>query len=84
MKRFLLFAGSSYYPDGGWGDFIGHYDTEEEIKIEETFYPLRERSSYSAGPRGDKAFAAQPVHEGWSVNGEKCDWYHVIDTETIN
>ncbi len=30
MKRFLLFAGDDYYPSGGWGDFVGSYDSVEE------------------------------------------------------
>lgn len=27
MRRFLLFAGSLYYPSGGWEDFVASYDT---------------------------------------------------------
>lgn len=30
MKRYMVFAGSWYYPDGGWKDFIGAVDTIEE------------------------------------------------------
>lgn len=30
MKRYLLFAGDTYYPSGGWSDFVKDYDTEEE------------------------------------------------------
>jgi hypothetical protein len=30
MKRYALFAGSWYYPAGGWDDLIGIYDTIEE------------------------------------------------------
>lgn len=30
MKRFLVFAGSTYYPMGGWEDLITSYDTLEE------------------------------------------------------
>jgi len=30
MKRYLLFAGSSYYPAGGWSDLAGNYDTLAE------------------------------------------------------
>lgn len=33
MKRFLLFAGPSYYPEGGWNDFVGDFDTSLEAKI---------------------------------------------------
>lgn len=34
MKRFLLFAGDAYYPRGGWGDFVGSFDTEVEAIAE--------------------------------------------------
>ena len=30
MKRFLVFAGLTYYPNGGWEDFNASYATEEE------------------------------------------------------
>lgn len=30
MKRYLAFAGDNYYPDGGWEDFRGDFDTCEE------------------------------------------------------
>ena len=32
MKRFLRFEGYDYYPSGGWGDFVGDYDTLEEAR----------------------------------------------------
>jgi hypothetical protein len=32
MKRYLMFAGSHYYPCGGWEDFKGCYDTVEEAE----------------------------------------------------
>lgn len=34
MKRFLMFAGSNYYPAGGWDDFRGAFDTSEEAFAE--------------------------------------------------
>jgi hypothetical protein len=30
MKRYWLFGGNSYYPNGGMGDFRGSYDSREE------------------------------------------------------
>lgn len=30
LKRFLLFCGADYYPSGGWGDFVGDFETMEE------------------------------------------------------
>lgn len=32
MKRFLVFAGDSHYPGGGWSDFKGSASTLEEAK----------------------------------------------------
>ncbi len=32
LKRYLVFAGSTYYPAGGWGDFRTSCDTVEEAK----------------------------------------------------
>lgn len=30
MKRYLLFAGDTYYPGGGWTDFIGSFDSIDD------------------------------------------------------
>lgn len=32
MKRFLLFDGSTYYPVGGFCDFVNDFDSEDEAK----------------------------------------------------
>ena len=32
MKRYLVFAGSDYYPCGGWEDFRSSHDTIKEAK----------------------------------------------------
>ena len=34
MKRYLLFCMESYYPNGGWDDFVGSYDTVEEARTD--------------------------------------------------
>ena len=31
-KRFFLFSGEAYYPEGGWHDFIGSFETLEKAK----------------------------------------------------
>ena len=31
MRRYLLFLYDPYYPNGGWDDLIGDYDTKEEV-----------------------------------------------------
>ena len=30
MKRYLVFGGDVYYPEGGFSDFVGEYDVEED------------------------------------------------------
>jgi len=30
MKRYLLFGFDGYYPSGGWWDFLGDFDSEED------------------------------------------------------
>lgn len=32
MKRYLLFMGAEHYPNGGWEDFAGDFDTIDEAK----------------------------------------------------
>lgn len=32
INRYLLFAGASYHPMGGWEDLIGHYNTLSEVR----------------------------------------------------
>jgi len=32
MKRYLLFAFSSYYPEGGWNDLRGDYGTLKKAR----------------------------------------------------
>lgn len=33
MKRYLLFTYNFYYPEGGWKDFRGSFDTKKEAHI---------------------------------------------------
>ena len=47
-KKYLLFAGNQYYPNGGAEDFIGFYDTVEHAQI--------------ASPRDDWAQIAEIVN----------------------
>jgi len=32
MKKYALFAGDNYYPDGGAGDFAGWFDSIDDAK----------------------------------------------------
>jgi hypothetical protein len=40
MKRYALFAGSHYYPCGGWHDLVGTYDS---VDYEEAMQALQNR-----------------------------------------
>lgn len=33
MMRYILFAGETYYPGGGWNDFVADGDTVEELEL---------------------------------------------------
>lgn len=33
MKRYLVFAGETYYPLGGWDDLRGRFDTVEDAVV---------------------------------------------------
>lgn len=35
IRRFLLFGGDLYYPEGGWDDLHGSYSSFEEARIAE-------------------------------------------------
>jgi hypothetical protein len=53
MKRFLVFAGYCYYPDGGMDDFQEDFDTLEEArsfeaKIKEKWKPNWANYNWSA------------------------------------
>ena len=57
MKRYLLFAGEAYYPNGGIEDFIGAFDTVQEAEVEAQFrYPSN--LYYTAG---------RPKYDWWQV-----------------
>lgn len=30
MKRYMIFAGEGYYPDGGWNDFVNDADDRND------------------------------------------------------
>jgi hypothetical protein len=52
IKRFLLFAGEKYYPRGGYGDYIGSFDSIEDADKE-----LQEISLHEAGELSDIEWA---------------------------
>lgn len=67
MKRYLAFAGLSYYPSGGMKDFVGQYDEIEEAKSA-ILNELREHDDYRS-------------LEDIRLRVESYNWYHIYDTE---
>ena len=58
MKRYLLFSGYYYYPEGGWEDFRGSFDT-----IEEAMYFLLEKKGTGDGYWYKDWFQVVDLHE---------------------
>ena len=74
-KPFLLIAGDNYYPSGGTGDWIGKFETREEIeKNVETRYL---EYFFTKGPR--KGQLKEKARLGVTIFGIKYDWYEIVD-----
>ena len=41
MKRYLLFGGDDYYPAGGWGDFLGDFDSVPDAVAAAASHPMK-------------------------------------------
>lgn len=67
MKRYLLFRGETYYPNGGWEDFGGEFDS-----VDEAICSMDDRSyEYSFRERG-RVFSSKHT----------ADWAHVVDASS--
>ena len=33
MKKYLVFIGGNFYPEGGWHDFVGDFDTLQDALV---------------------------------------------------
>lgn len=39
IKRYVIFGSESYYPGGGWSDYIASFDNlNDAIKLADSFY----------------------------------------------
>lgn len=68
MKRYWVFAGSSYYPLGGAYDLCSTAFKDKDEAIE-----------YANSKIGDKTVETHTRRGGGVI-----DWVHVFDTETLN
>ncbi len=44
MKRYLLFSGDLYYPSGGADDFVGDFDTLQEVEDHMFLHHTKDRA----------------------------------------
>jgi hypothetical protein len=76
MKKFLLIAGYSYYPDRGTGDWIGCYSSYEEANELVKFEEIDEY--FLRGPRKGQT---KETRQKLFVNGLERDWYEIVDLD---
>lgn len=81
MKRYMLFAGSTFYPAGGMDDYIESYDTiEEAINCFEAGYT--ETETYEVDAKGDPIWDEELEGSG-TIHSKTYqyyyDWCHVYD-----
>jgi hypothetical protein len=66
MKRFIAMGGEDYYPDGGFGDFLGDFDTAQEAREASEGKDWREVTDTQ-----DRVTWAWSDAHGW----QKADWW---------
>jgi hypothetical protein len=76
MKKFLLMAGASYYPQGGTEDWIRCFETYEEAKSQVKIEQVHDY--YLRGPRKGQI---KETHTKSFINGYECDWYNIINLQ---
>lgn len=90
----LLFAGESYYPGGGWTDFVGRFGSVDQAKeaidarvrrIEHPFTPGRTHVPpppgallASTSPRHNTVHWVPPVPAWTEVRGDGFDWAQIV------
>lgn len=71
MKRFMLFGGEDYYPNGGFDDFLADGDAVTEL---------------IPGPHETSRFEAEDGNwyatYGYRWGDHKIDWYQIVDSES--
>ncbi len=70
MKRYLLFAGGTYYAGGGMNDFIGSFDEVPTLEFV---------SDFNCKLNGELILSKKSWDEG---EPETIQWYQIYDTKT--
>jgi hypothetical protein len=76
MKKFLLIAGSGYYPQSGTDDWVGCFSSWDEARAQVKVEEIHEY--FSKGPRKGQI---KQTREQLFVNGNEEDWYDIVDLE---
>jgi hypothetical protein len=78
MKKYLLLAGSCYYPRRGIGDWQGCFETIElaEKQIETTV----EYDYFTKGPRKGEIKEGSARHY-YKIGRDTYDWYEIVDLD---
>ena len=76
MKKFLLIAGTCYYPQQGTEDWVGCFETYEEAKSK--VQTTQEHQYFTKGPKKGQIKETRTI---LSVNGHPEDWYQIVDLE---
>jgi len=74
MKRFLLIAGDSEYPERGTGDWIGCFSTYEEAATKVTF--VEHKRIITHGKRKGQEEITGRSHQ---IDGRNYDWWDIFD-----
>jgi len=74
-KYYLLLAGSQYYPSARTGNWIGTFETREEIEVKEINTNPNCKECLK-----DKCWPG--FHTEYEINGSKYDWYEIVDLRT--
>jgi hypothetical protein len=72
--KYLLFAGHTYYPSGGWYDYRGTYDTVEEAKghFDNDWDDWAQIVKWGEKPVMVEQYVS--MYETWDIPGGKEGW----------
>jgi GH25 family lysozyme M1 (1,4-beta-N-acetylmuramidase) len=73
-NRYLLTAGSAYYPSYGTGDWIATYPTYEDARN-----MVKEIITHQYYTKGKHKGEIKETHTRYKINESTVDWYEIID-----
>lgn len=83
MKRYLLFVGDVYYPNGGMDDFCGGFDSLDDAKkyINPAIDYIRAMEKWWTGKPKPKPILGRKPKVFKRTKGDT--WAHIYDTEAM-